>query len=157
MEENLKNLEQRFRTEINSIENHHTEKCNVLVADMEAQQRKYDDQIKKLINDYEKQIEKLRTNYEAEVELLKIDQRATTENIRQMKLYEFAAMHESSSYLNTLKSASDNLETANDNLQTMRINIDSSIERIHAEREIQLSAKEKRLNGLYIWCLTMFS
>lgn len=149
MEENLEKLEQRFRTEIASIETHHIEKSKVLAGDNEALQQKYEQQITKLVDEYEKQIEKLRTNHETEIESLKNDQRATIENIRQAKLYEFAAIHESSSYLSTLKSASDNLETATDNLQTMRANIDASIERVHAEREVQLSAKEKRLNGEY--------
>lgn len=124
------------------------EKFNVLNADLETQRQKYEEQIAKLTAEYEKQNEKLRMAHEAEIETMKNDLRATIENIRQSKLYEFATLHESSSYLNTLKSASENLESATDNLAAMRSNIDSSIERLHAEREIQLNIKEKRLNGM---------
>lgn len=147
MEENLQNLEQRFRDEIALIESHHNEKLKLLLDEMDNQQRKSNEQITKLIDDYEKQLEKSRTTYETELDILKNDQRAMIENIRQTKLLEFAVVHESGSYLGTLKNASSNLETATENLQAMRTNIDSNIERIHAEREIQLNAKEKRLNG----------
>lgn len=151
LEENLESLEKRLREEIKSTENYHLSKINALQTEMETKQIKHDEQIEKLITDYEKQIEKLRMNYEQDLEALKNDQRSTIENIRQAKLFEFAALQESGSYLNTLKSASDNLEHATDNLQSMRTNIDSTIERMHNERDIQLEAKEKRLNGdLYI-------
>lgn len=141
-------MEQRFRSEIESIEHHHMEKFNFLNVDLETQRKKYEEQIAKLTAAYEKQNKTLRIAHEAEIESMKNDLRATIENIRQSKLYEFAAIHESSSYLNTLKSASENLESATDNLQAMRSNIDSNIERLHAEREIQLNIKEKRLNGM---------
>lgn len=148
LEENFEKLEQRFRAEIESIEHHHLDKFNLLNADMETQQHKYEEQIAKLTAEYEKHNEKVRIAHEAEIESMKNDCRATIENIRQSKLYEFATLHEGSSYLNTLKSASENLESATDNLQAMRSNIDANIERLHAEREIQLNIKEKRLNGM---------
>lgn len=147
LEENLESLEKRLRDEIKSTESYHLSKINALQTEMETKQIKHDEQIEKLIADYEKQIEKLRINYEQDLEALKNDQRSTIENIRQAKLFEFAALQESGSYLNTLKSASDNLEHATDNLQSMRTNIDSTIERMHNERDVQLEAKEKRLNG----------
>lgn len=143
----MDSLEKRLRDEIKSIEAYHLNKISALQTDLDNQQHKYDEHIEKLCGDYEKQIERLRLNYEHDLDALKNDQRSTIENIRQSKLFEFAALQESGSYLNTLKSASDNLEQATDNLQTMRINIDSTIERIHAEKEVQLNAREKRLNG----------
>lgn len=147
LEENLANLEKRLRDEIKSTEAYHLNKIDALQADMAGQQHKYQENIEKLISDYERQIERLRMNYEHDLEALQNDQRSTIENIRQVKLFEFAAVQESGSYLQTLKSASENLEQATDNLQSMRTNIDSTIERIHAAKEVQLEAKEKRLNG----------
>lgn len=147
LEENLESLEKRLREEIKSTESYHLNKIEALQSDLDVRQQKHDEQIEKLIADYEKQIAKLRLTYEQDLEALKLDQRSTIENIRQAKLYEFAALQESGSYLNTLKSASDNLEHATDNLQSLRTNIDSTIERIHAEREVHLNAKEERLNG----------
>lgn len=123
------------------------EKFNLLNVDLETQRHKYEEHIAKITAENEKQNEKLRIAHVAEIESIKNDFKATIENIRQSKLYEFAALHESSSYLNTLKSASENLESATDNLQAMRSNIDSNIERLHTERDIQLNIKEKRLNG----------
>lgn len=114
---------------------------------MEAQQQKYEDQISKLSKDYEEKIEKLRSSYSNDIEALKNDQRMAVENIRQSKLLEFATIQENGSYLNTLKSASGYLSEANDNLRSMRTNIESNIERLHTEKEIQLAAKEQRLNG----------
>lgn len=111
------------------------------------QQQKYEENTKKLIDDYEKQIEKLRFNFENDLKTLTNDQRSTIENIRQVKLFEFAALQESGSYLNTLKNASDQLENATGNLESMRTNITSTIERIHDEREAQLNVKESNLNS----------
>lgn len=147
LEENLQSLEKRLREEIKSTETYHLNKISALQTDMENQQHKYEEHVEKLITDYEKQIERLRLNYEHDLEALKNDQRSTIESIRQAKLFEFAAVQESGSYLHTLKSASDNLEHATDNLQSMRTNIDATIERIHAEKDVQLEVKEKRLNG----------
>lgn len=147
LEENLECLEKRLRDEIKSIETYHFNKIRNLQTDIDHQQHKYEEHIEKLITDYDKQIERLRLNYEQDLEALKNEQRSTIENIRHAKLLEFAAVQESGSYLQTLKSASNNLEQATDNLQTMRTNIDSNIERIYEEKEIHLAAKEKRLNG----------
>lgn len=147
IEENLENQAKRLRDEIKSMETYYLNKIATMQTDMDSQQHKYQDHLEKLIGDYEKQIERIRLNYEHELEALQNDQRSTIENIRQVKLFEFAAMQESGSYLHTLKSASENLEHATDNLQSMRTNIDTTIERIHAEKEIHLEAKEKRLNG----------
>lgn len=147
LEESLESLEKRLREEIKSTEDYHLSKISALQTDMQNQQQKYDEQITKLIDDYEKQIEKLRLGYEQDLDALKNDQRSTIENIRQAKLYEFATIQESGSYLSTLKSASDHLEHATGNLETMRTNITTTIERIHTEREVQLNAKEQRLNG----------
>lgn len=132
----MESLEKRLREEIKSTEAYHLSKI-----------RKYEENTKKLMNDYEKQIEKLRLNFENDLETLTNDQRSTIENIRQVKLFEFAALQESGSYLNTLKSASDHLEHATGNLESMRTNITSTIERIHDEREAQLNIKESNLNG----------
>lgn len=147
LEENLANLEKRLRDEIKATEAYHLNKIDALQTDMAGQQHKYAEHIEKLIGDYERQIERLHLNYEHDLEALQNDQRATIENIRQVKLFEFSAVQESGSYLHTLKSASQNLEQATDNLQSMRTNIDSTIDRIHAAKEVQLEAKEKRLNG----------
>lgn len=152
LEENLASLEKRLRDEIKSTEAYHLSKIDALQTDMAGQQHKYEEHIEKLTSDYEKQIERLRLNYEHDLEALQNDQRSTIENIRQAKLFEFAALQESGSYLHTLKSASVNLEQATDNLQSMRTNIDSTIERIHAAKEAQLEAKEKRLNGRWTIC-----
>lgn len=149
----MESLEKRLREEIKSTENYHLNKITSLQTDIQDHQHKYEENIKKLIEEYEKQIEKLRYNYENDLESLKNDQRLTIENIRQAKLYEFSAMQESGSYLNTLKIASDQLEDATGNLKSMRTNITSTIERIHDEREAKLNAMEQRLNGnRYYFC-----
>lgn len=150
LEENLESLEQRLRSENESIANYYNTKLSAVAADAEAQQNKYEEQITKIIAEYEKKVEKLRLEYEADIETIKNDQRMSIENIRQAKLYEFSALQESGSYLSTLKAASTQLETATDHLQSMRLNIDTNIERINTEKSVQLEAKEQRLNGVVI-------
>lgn len=149
LEENLECLEHRLRGENESIASYYNTKMNALSSEADTQQRKYEEQISKIIADYEKRMEKLRFDYDADIEAIKNDQRMTIENIRQAKLYEFGALQESGSYLNTLKAASIQLETASDNLKSMRTSMDFNIERVQAERTAQLAAKEDRLNGLY--------
>lgn len=61
---------------------------------------------------------------------------------------EFALVQDSSSYFQTLKSASGYLETASEDLQTIRTDMETKIERIHQEREVQLTAREKRIEGI---------
>ena len=68
-------------------------------------------------------------------------------SFRQSKLLEFSVVQENSSYLQTLRSASSVLETAGEDFQTIRMDFQEKIDNIHQNREIQLSAREKRIEG----------
>lgn len=148
LENNLESLEQRLRAENKSIEEYYTKKLVVLEADKAEIVRKCDEQLTELVTNHEKQLAKLRASHEAEIEQMNNDQRISIENIRQSKLLEFAVIQENGSYLSTLRSASSYLETASDNLQSLRANIDTNIERVNAERESNLEAREKRVEGM---------
>lgn len=145
-------MEQRLRAESKSIEEYYTNKIQVLDADKADIVRKYNDRLAELIATHEKQLTKLRTAHETEIDQTKHDHRTVIENIRQSKLLEFAVMQENGSYLSTLRSASGVLETAGDNLQTLRDTIDTNIERVNVERESQLEAREKRVEGMPNGC-----
>lgn len=148
LENNLENLEQRLRDENKSIVEYYSAKLTMLDADKAEIVRKCDEHVAELIANHEKQLTKLRASHEFEIEQMKTDQRTVIENIRQSKLLEFAVLQENGSYLSTLRNASSYLETASDNLQTLRTNIDTNIERVNVERETQLEAREKRLEGM---------
>lgn len=148
LESNLERLEQRLHAENKSIEEYYTKKLLVLETDKADIVRKFDEQTTDMVANHEKQLTKLRASHETEIDHMKNDQRMVIENIRQSKLLEFSAIQENGSYLATLRNASSYLETASDNLQTLRTNIDSNIERVNAEREAQLEAREKRVEGI---------
>lgn len=75
--------------------------------------------------------------------------RTIPKTCRNSKNLEFSLVQENSSYLQTLKSASGYLETASEDLQTIRVDFEAKIERIHHDREIQLAAREKRIEGIF--------
>lgn len=66
---------------------------------------------------------------------------------RESKLLEFSVVQENSSYLQTLRSASNYMESASENMQSVRDELRNRIESIHQEREVQLVVREKNLEG----------
>lgn len=66
---------------------------------------------------------------------------------RESKLLEFSLVQENTSYLQTLKNASNYMETASENMQTVRDELHDRIETIYEERNMQLTIREKSLQG----------
>lgn len=146
-EESLAQMEQRLQSGTKHIEDYHLNRYQLLKTDMDEQKQRFKEQIEKISMDYEEKIANDRLNYTKALEMLKNDQIAAIETIRQTKLLEFATVQEGSSVLQSLKSASVFLTEATGNLQTMRTNMETNIERMHTEKELQLNSREQRLNG----------
>lgn len=133
--------------ETKSQEEYYVKQIACLKNENEDLISKYDDRIAQMNSENENILKKLRSDYETEIENNKNDHRMMIENIRSSKLLEFSVVQENGSYLNTLKNASKNLEYASDNLQTLKVEMESNIERLLNEREVQLDAREKRSEG----------
>lgn len=131
------------------MEEYYLKQISTLNKTNEELTSKSEDRITQLTLEHEKILKKLRSDHENEIENIKNDHRIVIENIRSSKLLEFSVVQENGSYLNTLKNASKNLENASDNLQSLKVEMESNIERLLNDREIQLEAREKRLEGLF--------
>lgn len=150
LEENLANLESRFRDENKFLEEYYVKKLTTLETELIDISKKYVDEMRQLNENHDKILDKLRTSHENEIELTRIEHRTMIQNIRESKLLEFSIVQENGSYLATLKNASNYLENATGDLQALRIDMEDKIDRVHKEREIQLDVREKRLEGKHI-------
>lgn len=118
MEENLDSMEQRYRNEIASIEKFFTDK------------------IKSISDERESNLETVKLHYEEMMQ-----------SIRKSKFMEFAIKEESSSYVDILKRASSNLETASGDVHSLHEVLQEKLIVLERDKEIQLSTREKRLEG----------
>lgn len=66
---------------------------------------------------------------------------------RESKLLEFSLVQENTSYLQTLKNASNYMENVSENMQSVRDELRDRIESVYEERSMQLTIKEKNLEG----------
>lgn len=101
--------------------------------------------IKELQEFYEKVITKLKDSQEEQMETIKSDHKNMIDNIREWKLHEFSIIQDSSSYLQTLQTASNYLENASGNIQSLKDGLKDKIDSVHSLRTIQLETREKRL------------
>lgn len=118
MEENLESMEQRYRGEIVAVE------------------RFFTDKIKSISDERESNLETLKLHYEEMMQ-----------NIRKSKFMEFAIKEESLSYIEIMKRASTNLETASGDVHSLHEVLQEKLIVLERDKEIQLSAREKRLEG----------
>lgn len=118
MEENLESMEQRYRGEIAATE------------------RFFTDKIKSISDERESNLETLKLHYEEMMQ-----------NIRKSKFMEFAIKEESLSYIEIMKRASTNLETASGDVHSLHEVLQEKLIVLERDKEIQLSAREKRLEG----------
>lgn len=123
MEENLESMEQRYRSEIAAVE------------------KFFSDKIKSISDERESNLESLKHHYEEMMQ-----------NIRKSKFMEFAIKEESSSYVDILRRASGNLETASGDIHSLHEVLQEKLIVLERDKEIQMSAREKRLEGIYM-CL----
>lgn len=118
MEENLESMEQRYRGDIAAVE------------------RFFTDKIKSISDERESNLETLKLHYEEMMQ-----------NIRKSKFMEFAIKEESLSYIEIMKRASTNLETASGDVHSLHEVLQEKLIVLERDKEIQLSAREKRLEG----------
>lgn len=122
MEENLESMEQRYRNEIAGIE------------------KFFADKIKSISDERESNLETLKRYYEEMMQ-----------SIRKSKFMEFAIKEESASYIDILKRASSSLESASGDVHSLHEVLQEKLIVLERDKEIQLSSREKRLEGM-CWC-----
>lgn len=118
MEENLESMEQRYRGEIAGVE------------------KFFADKVKSISDERESNLETLRLHYEEMMQ-----------SIRKSKFMEFAIKEESGSYADILKRASSHLETASGDIHSLHEVLQEKLIALERDKEIQMSSREKRLEG----------
>lgn len=147
MEENLKSMEHRYRNEIASMETFFTDKIKSISEERENVISNFEVKIKRMEESHQNFIDKLKASYESDLEMLKRHYEEMMQNIRSSKFIEFAIKEETSSYSDMLKRASSNLETASGDIQSLHEMMQEKLILLERDKEIQLSAREKRIEG----------
>ena len=149
MEENLQSIECRYKDEIKSMDKFFTDKIGSINTEKENIVSNFEKKIKLLEENHQHFIDKLKKSYDIDLDMLKKHYEELMENIRKSKFMEFAIKEESSSYMDVLKRASNNLETASGDIQSLHDVLQEKMMVLERDKEIQLSNREKRLEGKY--------
>ena len=157
MEENLQSIECRYKDEIKSMDKFFTDKIGSMNTEKEKNVSNFENKIKLLEESHQHFIDKLKKSYDTDLDMLKKHYEEMMENIRKSKFMEFAIKEESSSYMDVLKRASNNLETASGDIQSLHDVLQEKMMVLERDKEIQLSNREKRLEGKYIFGLVFIS
>lgn len=147
LEDNLQNLENRYKNEIKNMEEFFQRK--ITSSDLEKQNiiGSFESQLKTMENDRQSTIAKLKINYETDLESLKRHYEEMVENIRKSKLMEFAVGQESVSYMDVLRQASSNLETASGDISSLHEMLQEKMMVLEKDKELQLTNREKKVEG----------
>lgn len=147
MEENLASMELRYRSEITTLEKFHSDKSESRSVERENVVSNFESKINMMEESHQNFIDKLKTSYESDLVMLKNHYEEMMQNIRKSKFMEFAIREESFSYGDMIKRASSNLESASGDIQSLHEVLQEKLSVLERDREIQLNAREKRLEG----------
>lgn len=147
MEENLASMELRYRSEITALEKFHSDKSESRSVERENVVSNFKSKIKMMEESHQNFIDKLKTSYESDLVMLKNHYEEMMQNIRKSKFMEFAIREESFSYADMIKRASSNLESASGDIQSLHEVLQEKLSVLERDREVQLNAREKRLEG----------
>jgi Fas-binding factor 1 len=147
MEENLESMEQRYKHEIMTLEKFYGDKIKSINEERETVIGNFEVKIKLMEESHQNFIDKLKTSYEQDLGMLRSHYEEMMQNIRKSKFMEFAIREESLSYADMMKRASSNLESASGDIQSLHEVLQEKLNVVERDREISLSAREKRLEG----------
>lgn len=147
MEENLASMELRYRAEITTLEKFHSDKSESRSVERENVFSNFESKIKMMEESHQNFIDKLKTSYESDLVMLKNHYEEMMQNIRKSKFMEFAIREESFSYADMIKRASSNLESASGDIQSLHEVLQEKLSILERDRDVQLNAREKRLEG----------
>ncbi|XP_055906091.1 fas-binding factor 1 [Eupeodes corollae] len=145
LEEHLASVETRLKNENAALHEFYSDQLknvNIEKIDMKA---RLEGNLNDLRKTHEEEIRRIKSNHEEDMDGLKDDHRKMIETIRQSKLFEFAAVQENGSYLETLRMASSNLESVTGDLQSLKSEMERKIDSVHREREMRLNTREKKV------------
>ncbi|XP_062555145.1 fas-binding factor 1 [Armigeres subalbatus] len=145
LDETLKIMESRMKTENKSLEEFYTGKLDKLDNEKQQLIAEHNQKVQEMEEVHRRAIESLKTNYQENLENLKREHKEMINNIRESKMLEFSVLQDNQSYMSMLKNASSYLENASGDLQQLRDTLHEQIEFNHKERDIQLKAREKQL------------
>lgn len=147
LEDQLMAMEKRSHYELENLDIIYKKKIDKLtIENMELLETKH-----KIMKDNEKDredlIEKLRTKHEKDMHIVQKDHELMISKIKDSKLMEFTLVSENYSYLQTLKTATNNLQNASGDLQTLKDILHENSYSMQTEKDVLLQAREKNLEG----------
>ncbi|KXJ83964.1 hypothetical protein RP20_CCG024917 [Aedes albopictus] len=145
LDESLKIMESRMKTENKNLEEFYKGKLDKLEDEKQQLITEHNEKVQTMEEVHRKMVEKMKLNYEESLENLKSEHKEMINNIRESKMLEFSVLQDNQSYMSMLKSASQYLENASGDLQQLRDTLHEQIEFTQREKDIQLKAREKQL------------
>jgi Fas-binding factor 1 len=148
LEDLLSNISDNHEKEIIMIEKSYKKRIQLMEENLESMEHRYKNEIGALEKFFSDKIKSISDERESNLETLKLHYEEMMQNIRKSKFMEFAIKEESSSYVDILKRASSNLETASGDIHSLHDVLQEKLIVLERDKEIQLSSREKRLEGM---------
>lgn len=147
LEDLLSNISDNHEKEIVMIEKSYKKRLQLMEENLESMEQRYKSEIAAVEKFFSDKVKSISDERDSNLETLKLHYEEMMENVRKSKFMEFAIREESSSYVDILKRASSNLETASGDVHSLHEVLQEKLIVLERDKEIQLSSREKRLEG----------
>lgn len=147
LEDLLSNISDNHEKEVVMIEKSYKKRLQLMEENLESMEQRYRGEIAAVEKFFTDKIKSISDERESNLEMLKLHYEEMMQNIRKSKFMEFAIKEESLSYIEIMKRASSNLETASGDVHSLHEVLQEKLIVLERDKEIQLSAREKRLEG----------
>lgn len=148
LEDLLSNISDNHEKEIVMIEKSYKKRIELMEENLESMERRYKTEIAAVEKFFSDKIKSISDERDSNLESLKQHHEEMMQNIRKSKFMEFAIKEENSSYADMLRRASNNLETASGDIHSLHEVLQEKLIVLERDKEIQLSSREKRLEGM---------
>jgi Fas-binding factor 1 len=149
LEDLLSNISDNHEKEIVMIEKSYKKRIQLMEENLESMEHRFKNEIATIETFFTDKIKSISDERKSNLETLKLHYEEMMQNIRRSKFMEFAIKEESSSYADILKRASSHLETASGDIHSLHEVLQEKLIVLERDKEIQLSSREKRLDGMY--------
>lgn len=148
LEDLLSNISDNHEKEVVMIEKSYKKRLELMEENLESIERRYKNEIAAVEKFFTDKVKSISEERDSNLEALKQHYEEMMQSIRKSKFMEFAIKEDSSSYIDMLKRASSNLEAASGEVHSLHEVMQEKLIALERDKEIQLSSREKRLEGL---------
>lgn len=148
LEDLLSNISDNHEKEVVMIEKSYKKRLELMEENLESIERRYKNEIAAVEKFFTDKVKSISDERDSNLEALKQHYEEMMQSIRKSKFMEFAIKEDSSSYIDMLRRASSNLETASGEVHSLHEVMQEKLITLERDKEIQLSSREKRLEGL---------